>query len=1057
MVGPQDPQDSIEGTRRRSDEIERNALVLEANQDGIFDADLLTGQNYYSPEWLAQIGYLPGELPGTPETWWDRVHSDDKERVASQLDDYLNRRTPTYRLDYRIRHRDGHWCWLHVRGKATWDENGKAIRLVGSHSDITDRKQAEAELIASEMRLRMFLDNNPALTFIKDEDGRMVYTNASMQKLFGIASERWLGKRDAEIWPADVAEKLRAIDVEVLQSGTSREILEHVPMPDGTHRQFLVTKFPFRDASGGKALGGIALDVTEKFETEAKLRNSEARHRELFERNPLPCWIYRADDFRIVEVNRAAIERYGWSRDEFLKLSVRDIRMPEEFEELESYLKKPRGAEGTPRLWRHRRKDDSTLWVELTALDLKSESIPLCMTLAQDVTARLEAERQIKMAHDRLESLVAERTRELLDSKLRFQALVEASPQIIWGATAEGLNDFLSPRTAEYTGYDCAELIGNNWFQLLHPDDTLPTAERWQASLNTGGPFLCEYRVRSKEGDYRWFKAMGNPVRDASGEIVRWVGTLSDIHDQKQSEEILEAAVASRTIELAEARDRAERATRAKSGFLAAMSHEIRTPMNGVIGMANLMLGTQLTSEQRCYMDTIRSSGDALLSVINDILDLSKIEAGRLTLEKAQFDLSTLVEEAFEVIGTQAAEKNLKLICKVDDSVPLDLMGDSGRLRQVVLNLLSNAVKFTAEGSVSLSVSQEAKQDQFTVLRFAVRDTGIGLTKSQQEGLFEAFQQAELSTARRFGGTGLGLAISKSLVEKMGGAIGVHSIPGEGSTFFFNVCLETAPMFAGVDCLHGKHVALIHEDDAAAASLIAHLSGAGVRVSRYARAPQSGRLPADLILVDASSIAKRAVAGQFFNVAAAPVVILGTQADFDFPIVTGLKEVKFVEKPVRRLPLLRTVQDLLQGGNSVAANSAQAALPRAQRAHVLLAEDNKVNQLVVRILLERMGCKVDIVDNGVAACTAVQRGAYDLVLMDCLMPTMSGFEATQRIRGFETAGKRTPIVALTAGVLQEERDHCYASGMDDFLAKPVSAKELERALDRWIGAKVEVS
>ena len=286
--------------------------------------------------------------------------------------------------------------------------------------------------------------------------------------------------------------------------------------------------------------------------------------------------------------------------------------------------------------------------------------------------------------------------------------------------------------------------------------------------MKTGQAYYDEYRLRSKEGEYRWFKSVGRPVRNDNGEITRWVGTCTDIHDRKLSEEQLEKAVASRTAELAEARDRAELATQAKSSFLAAMSHEIRTPMNGVICMTNLMLDTELTSQQRCYMDTIRSSGEALLTVINDVLDLSKIEAGRLSLENAPFDLSTLLEESFEVIQVQAAAKDLKLSCRVDEAVPLDLVGDAVRLRQVILNLLSNAVKFTAEGSVSLSVTQEAKQNQLAVLRFAVRDTGIGLTQNQQKCLFDAFQQAELSTARRFGGTGLGLAISKRLVEKMG-------------------------------------------------------------------------------------------------------------------------------------------------------------------------------------------------------------------------------------------------------------------------------------------------
>ena len=366
------------------------------------------------------------------------------------------------------------------------------------------------------------------------------------------------------------------------------------------------------------------------------------------------------------------------------------------------------------------------------------------------------------------------------------------------------------------------------------------------------------------------------------------------------------------------------------------------------------------------------------------------------------------------------------------------------------MNLLSNAVKFTAQGSVSLHISQEARQPQFTVLRFAIRDTGIGLTPSQQESLFQMFHQAEISTARRFGGTGLGLAISKQLVEKMGGAIGVHSVPGEGSTFYFNVCLDTAPPLSAVECFQGKHIVIVHEDDKAALKLVAHLSAAGLSASRYARAPQMGQLSADLVLVDADAIAKRSQAAQFFTVTDAPVVVLGAAADFNFPLPAGRQAVSYLEKPIRRLPLLRAIQVLFEGtAASQNPSTDKSALPIGHNAHVLLAEDNRVNQLVARILLERLGCRVDIVDNGVAACRAFQNQTYDLVFMDCQMPTMSGFEATQRIRNFQTDG-RTPIIALTAGVLQEERDRCYECGMDDFIPKPISGKELKRALERWL-------
>jgi PAS domain S-box-containing protein len=797
------------------------------------------------------------------------------------------------------------------------------------------------------------------------------------------------------------------------------------------------------------------LDVTRRAHAESALRESEARARELFDRNPLPAWIYRTADFKILDVNEAAIANYGWTREEFLSLTLRAIRLENEFDAVEEdvQLRFARHERSGP--WRHRRKDGSVTWVELAGQDLSRGDSSTRLVLVNDITARLEAEKNLKLTHENLEGLVEQRTAELRESRLKWRALVEAIPQIVWATGPAGEADYVSPRATEYTGLPPAELQSGRWVALAHPADRSRAVAGWQAALASGADYGAEFRLRSKNGDYRWFKAAGKPVRNAAGQITRWLGTCSDIEDQKRSEEILEAAVTRRTMELAEARDKAESATRAKSQFLAAMSHEIRTPMNGVIGMANHMFDTELTSQQRCYMDTIRSSGEALITVINDILDFSKIEAGRLDLERTQFDLSTLIEEAIELVTPQAVCKDLKVFCQVDDSIPLDLIGDPARLRQIVINLLSNAVKFTAEGSVSLTVTRQANQNELTVLRFAVRDTGIGLTPNQRSGLFQAFQQGDVSTTRRFGGTGLGLAICKRLVEMMGGTIGVSSQLGEGSTFWFNICLAADPVFAEMECFAGKHIALI-SDRGAAAAICSHLHGVGLRVTTFAQVPRSAQSGFDLLLADASVLPKASDIGRLWRGDPLPIVILGGRADFNPLAAESANGAVFVPKPVRRLALLRAIQSVFEG--ELPAETAAApngAVSRADRALVLLAEDNKVNQLVARLLLEKLGCRVTIAENGVEACTAIQHGHYDLVLMDCQMPTMSGFEATQRIRGFETGGRRTPIIALTAGVLKEERDRCYAAGMDDFLSKPISPKEVESALERWIPVKSE--
>jgi two-component system sensor histidine kinase/response regulator len=566
-------------------------------------------------------------------------------------------------------------------------------------------------------------------------------------------------------------------------------------------------------------------------------------------------------------------------------------------------------------------------------------------------------------------------------------------------------------------------------------------------------------RIPSTEQLYEANRALAQQIHEK--ELVE-----AELNRSQEQLKRLNQGLADRNRELEAQTTRAEEASRAKSSFLAAMSHEIRTPMNGVVGMADLLKHTPLNSTQSYYLSAIRSSSSALVSIINDILDFSKIEAGKLELEATPFDLDQLVNEAIELAGVSAAGKDVQLTLKLDDAVPLDLVGDPGRLRQVLMNLLSNAIKFTPRGQVSLHVSREAYEGKYSRLRFSLSDTGIGLTAEQISTFFQAFQQGDRSTTRRFGGTGLGLTISKRLVEAMGGSIGVSSQPSIGSTFSFTVVLArthrpaTRPLLPGTRIgllcnastgqttqrfleREGIDVVPLSANDFAVAGLVdSGLGDSGLVSTRLSKLAvllvDTGALPSrhDLCVVRAATPAE------------VPILLLGSPNDWPEDEAnpgSAADHLTCVSKPVRRWPLFKALGHAQSG---LAPASFVAPVKRSYDGLVLLVEDNKVNQVISMSLLKSIGCRVELAQNGVEACAAAARQQYDLILMDCQMPEMDGLQATQRIRELESAASRTPIVALTAGALAEERESCLAAGMDDFISKPTSLQSLSAALDR---------
>ena len=1061
------------------------------------------------------LGYTEEEL--LSRSFRDITHPDDLDASADRVGKLLRGEIEGYGLEKRYLHANGHPVWVALSVSAVRDPQGRPLYLIAQMQDVTERKAAETQLRKSQASLaeaqRMARIGNWEYDLTTEE----VIWSDEVFRVYGFAPQEFVPtfERLLEmVHPDD-----RHLLIERLEGAVDRDEpydFEHrVILPDGTERIVHRRARVVRDEDGGPLrMVGTVQNVTERKRAEeeirelnetlerrveertAQLRDTLAELRESEERYSL---VVAGSNDGIFDWDIPAGTIFWNDRlFEILGLSPSDFTPTiEDFFGLVHPEDRQRVSESlTAHLERGEEFD-----VEF-GMRHADGSYRACVSRGK--AQRGENGRPYRMAGSL--SDITERKRAEEELRLRDRAIAASSNGIVISDPTLPDNPliYVNPAFEAMTGYAAEEAIGYNCRFLQGSDRDQPTLDELRAAVREGRERQVVLRNYRKDGSLFYNELSVSPVRDGAGNITHFVGIQNDVTERKRAEEeirelneTLESRVEERTAQLRSAivelewasgnlrsaKEEAESANRAKSEFLANMSHEIRTPMNGVIGMTGLLLDTDLADEQREYVDTIRLSGESLLSIINDILDFSKIEAGEMRLEAINFDLRTAVEDVVAIFAERAHDKGLELACLVDYDVPTALEGDPGRIRQILTNLIGNAIKFTEEGEVVLRAELVEENPERATVRISVKDTGIGMTEDQQERVFESFSQADASTTRRYGGTGLGLTISRQLVELMGGEIGVESEPDVGSTFFFTLPLKKQPGNARrapgpLTDLKDLRVLIVDDNDTNRHILRKQLSSWGMENSEAedgfaaleALRTAAGRGESyDLVILDMQmpgmdgmELARRIGADPAVSQTRLLLLTsIGQRGDGEYARKAGIEA--YLTKPVRQSELYDAIATVMGTPERTRAERAPLVtrhtlreMNTVARAHLLLAEDNPVNQKVAARMLERLGYRVDVAQNGLEALEALSRNRYAAVLMDVQMPEMDGYEATAEIRRREAArawgGEHhsTPIIAMTANAMQGDREKALAAGMDDYLPKPVRQESLEEVLDRWV-------
>jgi PAS domain S-box-containing protein len=936
-------------------------------------------------------------------------------------------------------------------------------------TDLSDKWRAEERQRELGTRLSQIASQVPGMVFQfkQHADGRRCFPYASdgIRAIFGVESATVVEDSSA-VWNLVHPEDIERVAESIQQSADTLARWEceyRSRLPDGTVRWLSGTATPERQSDGATLWQGFITDISERKRAEQTHEESRVLLQSVFSSVDLGVFVVdvtAGGEFRFVEINPAYERLTGIAAADIRGRSPRDLvpLIPAEMAEcLRTSFR--RGIESTGPIeyeepfFVHGR----LLWwlTRLTPLRDSVGNVVRLVGRSLDITERKTIELRFQSLTERLQLATEAAQVGIWDHDL-------VQKRIVWDSRMHALHGVAAN---EFQGTYAA------WRERIHPDDVVRVEAESREAQEGRKAFNTSYRILRLDGEEREIRACAHVQRNAAGRVTRMVGVNWDVTAERRAQgEIVRARDQAERLngQLEEALGRANQlaqeaaaATVAKSEFLANMSHEIRTPLNAVIGMSGLLLGTGLSKDQRELAETIRSSGDSLLGLLNDILDYSKIESGRLDLEKRPFDLRECLESALDVLAGRAAEKDIDLLCDFDAGVPELVAGDDTRLRQVLVNLLSNAVKFTARGEVLLSVARVSPEAGDVRLRFGVHDSGIGIPNDRMDRLFKTFSQVDASTTRQFGGTGLGLAICKRIVELMGGKIWVESTAGTGSVFSFEIAVEAVPVAkpsgpSRAPVLAGRRV-LIVDDNATSCRVLGQQCIAwGLMPRAVGSGPEALTLLGqensfDLALIDMempgmSGPEVIAAIRRLPFAAKLPIAMLARRGRPRIAEELGLAG--FVSKPLRTSALYDLLLEILLNRPVSRATAVvdSAPLGHTHPLAILVAEDNPVNQRVAILMLQRLGYRADLAANGREALEAVERQRYDIVLMDVQMPDMDGLQAAREICARRAASVRPRIVAMTANASTSDRDECFAAGMDDFLTKPVRQADLRKAL-----------